>query len=94
MFNMLNMEEKVHLLVAKLHFEIAEAKNSEYEQEKEQDKHTALRVVAAQNYFYSAINIIESIFAKQEEHSFNHENRMSKIHEKRNFFSEDIINLY
>ena len=54
----------------------------------------ALRVVAAQNYFYAAVNWIESIFAKNKEHSFSQENRMSKILENRTLFDEEVISLY
>lgn len=88
------MEEKVHLWTAKLHFEIAEQKNKEYEVEKDQTKRTALRIVAAQNYFYAAINWIESFFARNKEHSFSHENRMSRVYESRPYFGEDIVSLY
>lgn len=90
----MNMEEKVHLLAAKLYFEVAEAKNKEYEPEQEQIKRIALRVVAAQNYFYAAVNWIEAVFAKKKEHSFNHENRMSKIWENRPLFGGEIADLY
>lgn len=88
------MEEKVHLFAAKLYFEIAEQKNKEYEKEVEINKRTALQVVAAQNYFYAIVNAIEAILATKEEHSFNHENRMSKIQEYRSLFSEEVISLY
>ncbi len=88
------MEEKVHLLAAKFYFEIAEQKDREYERETDTDRRTALRVVAAQNYFYASVNWIESVFAKNKEHSFNHENRMSRILENRPLFSEEVINLY
>jgi len=84
----------VHLWTAKLYFEIAEQKNAEYEKEADTNKRVALRVVAAQNYFYASVNWIESIFAKNKEHSFNHENRMSKILENRPLFSEEVISLY
>lgn len=90
----MNMEEKVHLLAAKLYFEVAEAKNKEYELEPEQTRCIALLVVAAQNYFYAAVNWIEAVFARNEEHSFNHENRMSKIWENRPLFGEEIVNIY
>ena len=88
------MEEKIHLWAAQFYFEIAEAKNQEYEKETDVDKRVALRVVAAQNYFYATVNWIESIFAKNKEHSFNHENRMSKILENRPLFDEEVISLY
>ncbi len=88
------MNENVHLLAAQTYFEIAEEKDQEYQREKEEDTRVALRVVAAQNYFYAAINAIEAVFAKKEEHSFNHENRMSKIYENRSSFSEEVVQLY
>lgn len=88
------MEEIVHKIAAKLYFEIAESKNNEYEKEVEINKRTAIRVVAAQNYFYAIVNAIEAILATKEEHSFNHENRRSKIHEYRNLFSEEVVDLY
>ncbi len=88
------MEEKVHRWAAKLYFEIAEKAHQDYEKEPDPDKRVALRVVAAQNYFYAAVNWIESTFAKNKEHSFNHENRMSKILENRHLFTEEIISLY
>ena len=73
------MEEKVHLWAAKLYLEIAEKANADYGTERDSEKKVAWRVVAAQNYFYATVNWIESVFAKNKEHSFNHENRMSKI---------------
>lgn len=88
------MNENVHLLAARTYFEVAEEKDQEYQQEKREDERVALRVVAAQNYFYAAINAIEAIFARKEEHSFNHENRMSKIYENRSSFSEEVVQLY
>ncbi len=66
------MEEKVHLLAAKLYFEVAEAKNKEYESEQEQIKCIALRVVAAQNYFYAAINWIGAVFAQLLNEKYDH----------------------
>ncbi len=88
------MEEKIHLWAAKLYFELAEKAHENYQREEDNDKRIALRVVAAQNYFYAAINWIESVFAQKKEHSFNHENRMSKILENRAIFSEEVIGLY
>ena len=88
------MNEETHLLAAKRYFELAETINQEYEKELEQDKRTALRSVAAQNYFYASVNGIEAVFAKEDQHSFNHENRMSRINEHPKDFSTEIINLY
>ena len=50
------MEEKVHLFAAQEYFKVAESKNREYEKETDVDKRVALRVVAAQNYFYATFN--------------------------------------
>ncbi len=88
------MEEGVHLLAANIFLEVAEQKNKEYESEQERSKRVALRVAAAQNYFYAAVNFIEAAFAKNNQHSFNHENRLSKIYENRFLFNEEIIFLY
>ncbi len=88
------MNKETHLLAAKRYFEVAEAINQEYEPELEQDKRTALRSVAAQNYFYASVNWIEAVFAEEDQHSFNHENRMSRINEHPKDFSTEIINLY
>ncbi|MFH1682971.1 MAG: hypothetical protein ABIA37_04195 [Candidatus Woesearchaeota archaeon] len=88
------MEKKIHLRTAKVYFAVAEEKNEEYEQEKEEDKQIALRIVAAQNYFYCAVNLIEAILADKEEHSFSHDNRMSKMREYSNSFTKDVFELY
>ncbi|MCX6706974.1 MAG: hypothetical protein NT001_02430, partial [Candidatus Woesearchaeota archaeon] len=49
----------------------------------------------AQNYFYSAVNCIEAVFAvKLKAHSFSHENRMNRIMENRALFSKEIVELY
>ncbi len=88
------MEEKVHLLAARFHFEIAEEKNKEYDAETDPDKRTALRIVAAQNYFYAIVNWIETVLAQKGEHSFSHENRMSRVLEKRMLFGEEIFQLF
>lgn len=45
------MEEKIHRLTAELHFGIAEEMNKEYNQEKDYEKRTSLRVVAARIIF-------------------------------------------
>jgi len=89
------MEEDIHLITAKLHFEIAEDLDKEYNDEKDPNKKVACRIVAAQNYFYSLINMVETILAKNlEKHSFNHENRMRNMIEHRNLFTDEIIELY
>ncbi len=88
------MEEKIHLWAARFYFEIAEKAHRDYQQEQDSDKKVAWRAVAAQNYFYAAVNWIESVFARNKEHSFSHENRMSKILENRPWFSEEVIGPY
>lgn len=89
------MEQNIHNLIAEEYFKIAEEKNKEYEKETNEDKKIALRIVAAQNYFYAAINIIEAVLAeKKGEHSFNHENRMSKLFEDRGLLGDEITDLY
>lgn len=89
------MRFEIHKTTAEEYFRTAEEKDGLFSKEKDEIKKTALRVVAAQNYFYSAVNCIEAIFAKKLEfHSFSHENRMNKIIENKNLFSEEIIVLY
>ena len=52
-------------------------------------------VVAAQNYFYCSINVIEHIlFREKKEHSFSHENRFRKVKEHFNLFPPEFIELY
>src|SRR3989344_8934966 len=89
------MEENIHLIAAKLHFEIAEGLDKEYNDKKNSDKKVSYRIVAAQNYFYSLINMVETILAKNlEKHSFNHENRIRNLIEHRNLFTDEIVKLY
>jgi len=89
------MNFKIHSIAAKKHLEIAENFNTEYEKEKDTDTKIALRIIAAQNYFYAGINAIEAVLAREKaEHSFNHENRLRKVLENSNLFDEDILNLY
>lgn len=88
------MEKNIHLLVAEQHFIVAEDKNEEYKKEKGEGKRIALRIVAAQNYFYTAVNLIEAALAERGEHSFNHENRMSKLFEDKTLLGDEITNLY
>ncbi len=89
------MEENIHKGVAKLHFKIAEESDKTFRNEKGEKEKKINRIVAAQNYFYSAINAIEAIFARElEQHSFNHENRYRKVFENRNLFSDEIIILF
>jgi len=89
------MEEQIHFMTAKEHFIIAEDLDKKYVDEKNSDKKVAYRIVAAQNYFYSLINMIEAILAKNmEKHSFNHENRIRNLIEHRNLFTDEIVKLY
>ena len=89
------MKLKVHLEAAKAHFKVAEEFDNKLNKETDTDLRVAWRVVASQNYFYSIINAIESVFTdKLEEHSFSHENRMRKLLENRSLFDQEIIELY
>ena len=89
------MNENVHKGVAKEHFKIAEDYDVKFRAEKDEEKKKINRIVAAQNYFYSAINAIEAVFAKElEQHSFNHENRYRKFVENQRLFSDEIFNLF
>ena len=89
------MEEKIHTGVAKEHFNVASAYDNKFDEAKDEDSKRIFRVVAAQNYFYAAINAIEAVFAKElKEHSFNHENRYRKFVEHQNLFSAEISSLF
>ena len=89
------MNENIHKGVAKAHFKVAEEYDQKFRNETDEEKRKVNRIVAAQNYFYSAINIIEAVFARElEQHSFNHENRYRKVFENRNLFSDKIIGLF
>lgn len=89
------MDGEIHKLVAQSHFEIAEEYNKKREAETDSNKKTAYMVVAAQNYFYCSINVIEYIlFKEKKEHSFNHENRFRKVKEYFNLFTPEFSELY
>ncbi len=89
------MNGKIHYTAAKTHFDIAKEFDTKYFAEKDEETKIGLRTVAAQNYFYAAVNAIERMFAeKLEQHSFNHENRMRKLLENPTLFSKEIITLY
>lgn len=89
------MKGEVHSYAAKFHFEVAEAYDKKFQEEIDTNKKTAYMVVAAQNYFYSAINAIEYKFFKEKgAHSFNHENRYRKIKEYVGLFSVELVKLY
>lgn len=89
------MNENIHKGVAKAHFEIAEEYDKKFEEEANEEKKKINRIVAAQNYFYSAINAIEAVFAREiKQHSFNHENRYRKFVENQKLFSDEISTLF
>jgi len=69
------MNAEIHTIAAKEHFETAEKYDEKIGEEKDENRKTALRTVASQNYFYAGINAIEPMLAKISTHSFNHENR-------------------
>ena len=90
------MKSDEHKAIAQLYFEVAKSKDKEYEIEADPVKKKALMVVAAQNYFYGAINVIDFIFAgiKTPVHPFNHENRMRSLLEFRLEFNDRLIELF
>ena len=88
------MNEIIHKESAKEHFRIAKELDKKYTLEKNQNKKIAIRTVAAQNYFYARINVIEAILAIKELHSFNHENRARKVFENPDLFNEEILTLF
>ncbi|MFH1637350.1 MAG: hypothetical protein ABIB71_02920 [Candidatus Woesearchaeota archaeon] len=87
------MDRETHILIAKAHFEIAEKEHKKHESAEGKPK-IAVRCVAAQNYFYSAISFIEAKLAEKELHSFSHENRARKVLENNELFSEDAVRLF
>ena len=89
------MKSEVHKAAAEEYFRIAEEADKRHTAEKEEAKKTAFMVVAAQNYFYAAVNCIEAVFAsKLKVHSFSHDDRMRKIIENRALFSKEMTELY
>ncbi len=91
------MKAEEHKETAKTYFEIAKAKDKEYETEEDPVKKKALMIVATQNYFYGAISVIEFILAsiKTPVHPFSHEDRMRKVLEFRSEFKNDkLIELF
>jgi hypothetical protein len=88
------MNRLLHLLASRYYYDVAEEHDARYAKEGDADKKVALRIVAAQNYFYSAISLIEALLAKKELHSFNHENRMRKVLENRELFTDEIVTLF
>ena len=89
------MNENVHKGVAKAYFKVAEEYDQKFRKEINEEKRKVNRIVAAQNYFYSAINVIEAVFARElEQHSFNHENRLRLMIEHRDIFTDEILEIY
>jgi len=89
------MKYEIHYKAAEEHMRIAEESDKKLKQEKDKDKRTALMMVAAQNYFYSAVNAIEAVFAKKlNEHSYSHENRFRKFIENSNLFKKEVVELF
>jgi len=89
------MNENIHKGVSRAHLKIAEDYDKNFREESDEEQKKINRIVAAQNYFYSAINAIEAVFAKElKEHSFNHENRYRKFIENQKLFSDDISALF
>lgn len=89
------MEFNIHKEVSELHFNIAEKYDKIFREESDIDKKKINMVVAAQNYFYSSINAIEAVFARDlTQHSFNHENRFRKLIQYRTLFSDEIVSLF
>ncbi|MBI4453649.1 hypothetical protein HY636_03320 [Candidatus Woesearchaeota archaeon] len=87
------MEQETHKRAAEIHYEIAVKHHNLFISTISTEK-KANMVVASQNYFYCIINFVEMIFAKTNEHSFNHENRHRKIAEKSDLFSTQFKGLF
>ena len=62
------MKKEIHLMAAKEHFNVAESYDKKMQEEKDENKKTALRTVASQNYFYAGMNAIEAILAGKDTH--------------------------
>lgn len=88
------MEEIIHTFAAEEHLKVARQYDETYSKEKGADKKIALRIVAAQNYFYAIVNAIEAILAKKGLHSFSHENRLRKVLENNELFDNIVLTLY
>ena len=89
------MKYEIHKTAAEEYLAVADEYYHKLSMEKDETKKTALRVVAAQNYFYCTVNVIEAIFAKKQNyHSYSHENRMNKILENQFLFTQEIVKLY
>lgn len=85
------MKADEHKEIAKVYFDLAKSKDEEYETEEDPTKKKALMIVAAQNYFYGSINVIEFVLAsmKTPTHPFSHQDRMRKVMEFRLEFKND-----
>lgn len=88
------MNENVHRIAAIRHFEMADRCDEDFDKEKNKDRKTALMVAAAQNFFYVATNAIESVLARKNLHSYNHEDRLNKMLENAELFDDNIIRSY
>jgi hypothetical protein len=88
------MDKKIHILIAKAHFAIAEDMHAKFKQEKDDDAKVAYRTVAAQNYFYAGISLLEARLAENELHSYSHENRARLIIENAGMFSRELRELF
>lgn len=85
------MDKKTHVLIAKEHLGIAENMHLRLKQEKDNDVKVACRTVAAQNYFYAGINMLEAKLAENELHSYSHENRARLILENSGLFQKSFV---
>ncbi|HII15900.1 MAG TPA: hypothetical protein HA362_06325 [Nanoarchaeota archaeon] len=88
------MDKKIHILIAKAHLGIAEEMHGKFKQEKDNDAKVAFRTVAAQNYFYAGISLLEAKLAESELHSYSHENRARLVIENARMFSKEVRELF
>jgi len=88
------MDKRLHLLIAKTHFGIAEDMHIKFKQENGNDEKIAYRTVAAQNYFYAGISLLEARLAENENHSYSHENRARLVIENAGMFSKELRELF
>ncbi len=89
------MEGIVHEKAAKIYLAVAEEHDKKINQEKDINEKKAIRIVAAQNYFYCSVNVIEAmLFRDKKQHSFSHENRSWKVKENVKLFTDEIVELY
>jgi len=87
------MDITTHKIAAEMHYTIANTHDSGF-LKAESAERKAYMAVAAQNYFYCVVNLVEMIFARANEHSFNHENRYRKITEKSTLFSAEFKKMF